>query len=398
MSKSARGLEPVIDVLLYHAEHIRSARVGVGRDAYTPGSRPHAMANAMYARGFLHLHELTGSEDLLQAATGTLDGLMRLRSPHGRACWGLGFRHRDLAADEPYAITTAICGSAFVDHHARSGDRGSLRVAHDAARWLAQELPWSVTTAGAAPWYSPNLSLVLPNVASMTGGFLARVAAATGDTRLARQARLAVSFVLHRQQPPGYWGYGQAKDTSDEGLRADSVVDAIHSAYVLDGLVATHASLVGTGGRQLARAVQEGGAFYNRWLVDGGRCSEKVVVMDADDAAAVALRRNPRLREAPLPPHARLFVFPGESRLWGYGAALGAFARGEAAGLLSTHRSLKIVDRLLRVQLSGPSGRFHYLPGDARAYVRHESHLFEGLAAFVLQTVGTPMRPRPVPV
>jgi hypothetical protein len=345
------------------------------------------MAYALYARGFLNLHRLTGESGYLESTATALRRLEQLRSPARRPCWGLGFSWRERPAEHPFTITTAICGSAFLQFALATGDPSALATAHATARWLAHDIPWAVKVGGASPWFSPDLPYPLPNVTSATAGLLAGVAVKSGDPSLVPAVQAASSFVLTTQHLAGFWRYGYGGIGARGSLRPENVVDAVHSSYVLDGLAALLSSAPPWLERSRVRAAVRSGArfFCDAFIESDGRCREKVVAVDRDDPLSSELLERPRLQSIAVDRHVTLAAFPTESRLWGYGAALGAFARAGAHGLVDPVAMWPTVHRIYSIHMTPTSGRFRYLPDELGPYPRHEAHLFEGLSAFVAQ-------------
>lgn len=309
------------------------------------------MAYAQYARGAATLAgagirnaddlAVTAFERLARVATRGTDG----------AAWGLNFAWRE---DEtaPYTVTTAIAGLALLDVHHACGAARALALADDAARWLTLELPWRRVGDGAAPRYSPHVDLVLPNVASLTGGFLARIAAQTGSTLFRYGARAALRFVVDAQLPSGAWTYGGGADDVEE-----PVVDLVHSAYTIDGLLVAAAALP-----ELECVVRPAVAAGLRLVATA------FFRPDGSAAERLVLRRDGLVQQ------------PAESRLWGYAAALAAARRASRAGYAADDLAAALERRIMMAFTTDVSGRFPYRPGDRRYFPRHESHLFEALA------------------
>lgn len=373
-------VNPIAELIDRHLDAVTVDGLGWGRDFYSARPQWHPMAGALYATGLSGLYGHTGDPRHLEAASATLAALSRARLQRGG--WGLGFGYRGLASDTPYSITTVLAGRAFAEHHLITGSRSSLAEALRTARWLIHAMPWSFTGAGAGPWFSPGISDVLPNVASMVGGFLHQARALSGDPALARPARLATAFVVRAQHEDGYWTYGFASGLPAGGVRPDAVVDAVHTAYIIDGL---NLALRWEGDSPSIRAaIRKGVEFLRRSLLSPrGLLLEKVVSVDETDPFSATLLDNPRLTQTKGGRGETLVAFPGESRLWGYGAMLGALGRAHARGLCSRDPADWMLRRLLGAQLADASGRFRYLASDRRAFPRHEAHAVEGLSAML---------------
>ncbi|MHB8656852.1 MAG: hypothetical protein ACYC91_02705 [Solirubrobacteraceae bacterium] len=339
------------------------------------------MAYAMYARGFLNLYTLRGRAEDLNRAQAALDQLRHLATPDQTA-WGLGFAWREVEADAAYAITTALCVLAYADHHAVTGDLGSLGLACKAGGWLVDSLPWGESPAGRGPFFAPEMPWILPNVTAMVGGALARLHLLTCEHSFAASAAVARDTVLATQDESGFWSYGFAGKRPVSGLDPALTVDAVHTGYVLDGCA--ELALGGLDDGRLGPALRNGFRFVSGELLrPGGLCLEKVVPIVTDEPQVAELLSNPRLTRRPLDTGREIVAFPQESRLWGYGALLGAAARALRCGALAVmFPAESLLSRLLSVHLRSASGRLAYLPRDPRAFPRHESHAVEGITAW----------------
>ena len=370
----------ISELIDQHLDTVTVDALGWGTDAYSARPQWHPMACALYASGLSALYRHSRHTGHLEAADAALAALRRTRLQRGG--WGLGFEYRGLGRDTPYSITTALAGRAFAEHHLITGSRSSLGEALRTARCLVHAMPWSFAGAGAGPWFAPGIPDVLPNVASMVGGFLHQARALTGDSALARPARLATAFVLRAQHEDGYWTYGYASGVPAGGVRPNDVVDAVHTAYIIDGLNLALRWERDT--PSVRTAIRKGVEFVRRSLLSPrGLLLEKIVPVDEADPYSAKLLGNPRLTRTAGLRGGTLVAFPGESRLWGYGATLGALCRAHARGLCSLDPADRILQRLLAGQLADPSGRFRYLANDRRTFPRHEAHVVEGLSAML---------------
>src|SRR5689334_8008857 len=104
----------MLDLLDYHLRHVDLERVGFGLDEYAPDEwHEHPMAYALYLRGLVALYRATEDGAYLDRARVVREGLLANASPVAMGiAWGLPFAFRDLSPGHPYAITTAIAGSA----------------------------------------------------------------------------------------------------------------------------------------------------------------------------------------------------------------------------------------------------------------------------------------------
>jgi hypothetical protein len=370
--------------------HLRAVGVetlGFGPDPYSAAPTTHPMALALYARGIAELR-LQGIGGAPSELVQELGGRLAATASSDPRAWGLRFGWRDGAADEPYAITTAICGRAFLSLYRATGSERDRRAAAGAAEWLCDALAWPELpgTGHAAPAFSPGLAYAIPNVASMVAGFLWE-AAVLLDPRYADRALEATLAVL-AVQDGGSWRYGDTGRRDGPDLPAAMVVDLVHSSYTLTGLAECVAHGPALGGKHAAcaadsrRALAEGLRFVESQLATStGWCREKVALADDATAHGAKLVNRPGLRRRRLSGNCWVVAFPAESRLWGYGAWLAAVAQAIEVGVADAEALVAPLGYVWAVLAREPSGRFPLTAGDRRAFPRHEAHLFQGLTA-----------------
>ncbi len=391
-----RRTAATIRALEYHLEHIDVDRCGYGPDEYAP-DRPaeHAMAYALYARGLVGLACASGDFEHLALADRVADRLEELRGPEG--AWGLPFDHRGLPAGHPFAVTTAVAVQALVAlAEARGGDPGREPAIRAACDWLAGGLEWETGARYAAPWYAPEFPLIAPNVAAHVAAALVQ-AGALADTRAwEERAAQALRFVRDEQQEAGYWVYARGDEPAPGSeFPPSAIVDSIHSAYTIDGLVAGAGGCPGVSG--LREAATAGVEFLARNLQSPDGClRERAIVADEADERTARLLGKPQFARRYLPGGRWLLDMPAEARLWSYGAALGALSRAADAGCCSLEPAAALAARVSESRLAAIDGRMPYRRDDPRAFPRHEAHAFEGLAAFACSAegVGASIRPR----
>lgn len=365
----------MIDLLEYHLRHIELERCGFGPDEYAPGeSHEHAMAYALYLRGLATLHRLTGDTGHLDRARIVRDRLLELT-------WGLPFAYRDLPAGHPYTITTAIAGSAFAalaraDERDDAASEGVERAVH----WLLDELPW----ADGVPTYAPGFPAVTHNVSAMVAGFLAEAGRDEG--------RGALEAVRAAQHPLGLWSYGPSWDEQPSGLPWESVVDSLHSAYVLDGLLCCFAPgdvEAGPAGGALGEAIDAGLRFFETFLVRAdGQLREKVVLTLPDEPETARLLRG-RAPRAYVDSDHWLILLAEPARLWSLGAWARTLGLAIEAGLRPAPAGFASADRLFGSVLTESSGRYPYRRNEpGTCFPRHEAHLFDGLCTLTCALEG----------
>jgi hypothetical protein len=106
------------------------------------------------------------------------------------------------------------------------------------------------------------------------------------------------------------------------------------------------------------------------------------VIADEREPRTARLLERSTLTRQYLPGGRWVVEFDAEARLWSYGAVVGALARAAEAGCCGLDDADGFATRLQHMRMGSPDGRMAYRADDARAFPRHESHVFEGLAAF----------------
>jgi hypothetical protein len=187
-----------------------------------------------------------------------------------------------------------------------------------------------------------------------------------------------------QQAPEGFWVYGEvAEDTP----RADKIIDNLHTAYTLEGLIDYYSNLSMLRRwlhRRLREQIRNGLQFYTTYLFTKGKALEKIEVMREKEIEELHSRRATFCQwRAELLDEDRFLVFyPIESRLWGYGAALTVLGKAYRIGMGSLS-ILTEVFHYIKEHLVTGEGRFKYKSDNERCYIRHEAHIFNGLCTMV---------------
>ena len=350
------------------------------------------MAYALYARGMVELAVATGDPEWRDAAEAAGHRLLELADSDGRA-WGLPFAFRELPPHHPYAITSAVACLALNALANSVGTEPWVGASRASAGWLARILPWTDAGMGAAPWYAPGEPLLAHNVAAMTSAALSQAFLLHGDPDFRERAVAAARYVVSRQHASGLWPYAATGTAATErNLAPDTVVDLVHSSYTIDGLILALMAARRGGYHLVDGAVATITAavdFIERELIAPNGCAyEKVVIADARQRDTAGLLYREELKRRPVLGGRWLVTFPAETRAWGYGAALGAFSRADSAGIGAARAPLeRVLSYVLRKLINDPSGRFAYRAGEHVHFPRHESHVFEGVAAAALTTM-----------
>jgi hypothetical protein len=383
--------EAVIRQLMYHLRHREGSACGRGLDEYARNEvLEHPMAYAMYCRGMLALASATGDSGVRGSAIAAGSRLLDLSTGMEARSWGLPFEWRDRPANHPYAITTALAALALTALAREEGDWVWVAAAAQASRWLTEELPWSQVDSGSAPWYAPGEQVLAYNVASTVAAALAEAFELQQEPRLLDRMWSAMRYVLAGQHPSGGWRYATEAEAETEGhSESGSVVDLVHSAYTLDGLIAGLATSQRSGvpiPEGVPEAIAVGVEFIDRYLLaPDGLAHEKVVIVESPDDEAVRLLFMENVDRAPMAGGGWIVTFPAESRAWGYGAAAGALSRALRMGFPGARDPLDaIMNRVTSAFLQDSLGRFPFRPDELAHFPRHESHLFDGMAGYAL--------------
>jgi hypothetical protein len=126
---------------------------------------------------------------------------------------------------------TAICGEALLDYAELKSDEKALRLAREAAVFLAEAMPYVKAKTGGYLTYTPLDDFSIHNASISMGAYLARAAARFGEGGWAEIARGCLDFTVAAQEPDGsfdYWGDGQ---------NVQRHVDNYHTGFVLRALL-----------------------------------------------------------------------------------------------------------------------------------------------------------------
>lgn len=378
--------DQISSMIKQHLSAVDINRCGYGYDPYFKDSaQDHSMAYGLYATAFTKLFRATRDNEYLDDAILCLSKLGELSSKSGYMCWGLPFPWQGLPAFHPYTITTVMVGESILEIYRITRKKSHRDVLHSLCSWLIEELEWtSVDKKIACPQYAPGLPTLANNVASKAGALLFKAGNALWAYRFRFWGEKALRYVRMQQTAEGYWVYGRADDNSSQ---ADKIVDSTHFAYTLEGVVNYYRALPGMIRRHLKlhESIDEGLRFYTAYLLQKGRVLEKCEVMGQEQIEEMHARsiRSRNWRIESLDEDRSLVFFPGEVRLWGYGAALEVLAKAYKMNW-DTLRSWTEVFQYIRAHLVNKDRHFKYKSNDANIYVRHEAHVFNGLTSMLL--------------
>jgi hypothetical protein len=302
----------------------------------------------------------TREPDHLNCAHDCCDWLLNHPSPRYRnLSWGLPWRWKewDAGEDVSYSPNSAYAGNLMLEMYDETRDSRYLNAAKSVASWFLEDLKYGEYPDGICFNYSDIEALRFPiyNQNASAAGFMAKLAKATGDAAYEKLSTSAVDFIISRQERNGVWYY------SDRAR----VVDNVHTGFLLDGLCDCSSTLRLP---QLAGPLRKGCRAYRRAMFgeDGGAI-EQMAVLGRRLNVVHSLRKYNKQRKNPVPAY-----------LWSYGAALRVFSKCDA--LLDEPEYYKRVGLFVIRNLQGSGGGFKVRTDDGRIFVRHNAHVFDGLA------------------
>jgi hypothetical protein len=353
MSENRSELAGRVEEALRGLDAWRAETGWAGPDEYHPGKDlRHPMAVGAFGRGYALLLEMTGEDRwraTLEEACAVLAEDSNGTGRYRHANWGYPFTwdaYPDNPVHFPYLITTTHAGLCLLDAYKATGDARWLEMAIDAGRWALEEDGWiEIEDVGICFRYSPckeHREKIIHNINAAAAGFLARLAAESGEAAFAEPADRAAALECEAIGLDGSWTYVEPAWQS----RPES-----HTGYNIEGLCLYALVRPEKAGRVRA-VLRRGGRYYMEHQYDGGR----------------ALRENDASHM-------------NEALLWGHGWGIGAFAllhrvTGEAGWLDQAVRAAEWSLENLRK----PSGAFRFQSTNDAEYLRCEAHMFYGLA------------------
>ncbi|MFC2078043.1 hypothetical protein ACFLTM_04470 [Candidatus Bipolaricaulota bacterium] len=277
-------------------------------------------------------------------------------------------------------ITTAIAamGLMAADSSSRSPKLGA--VVHAACEWLATGVTWETRSQGACPWFGSGWPDLVNNVASKTGKLLLLAGMRFNVPEWIERAGAAAEFVCSEQRADGGWIYALKSERSP---RATEVIDAKHTAYIIEGLLEIakgRAVLPAPNVARIESAIDRGLAFVDSTFCGEQQLREKVWILTKSDLR----KMHRRARRSRAWPYRResggcfMVLHPEEPRLWSLGELLTLHAHAREAGRAGLGGVHRILERV--AELARGDGRFAFRRADDHVYARHEAHVFAGLA------------------
>jgi hypothetical protein len=227
-------------------------------------------------------------------------------------------------------------------------------VAVNIANWIFEGN--GVTQTGDGLWvhYANHSPLRYPiiNAIALASGYFWQVYECTSIDYYQHLAYETARYVFSRQKSCGKWLYSMKS----------SVVDNLHTGYTLEGLWQGY-SFWDT---QALEKIRLGSEFYwNQFYSSSGYGQEQWNETWKAYIKWLLMKLGWRYKIT-------------ETRLWGYGAAMRAFALAAVADKNWLHKATKIYVYIER-NLSLESGAYAYRATDPSVYIRHQAHIFTGL-------------------
>jgi len=114
----------------------------------------------------------------------------------------------------PNAVCTVFAAHACLDWYERTGSEAVLNMATGACSFLLNRLNRSSDAAGECFSYTPLDHSKVHNVNLLVAELLARAAVVTGNDEYRDVARRSVEYTLSKQRSDGSWPYGEAASQS----------------------------------------------------------------------------------------------------------------------------------------------------------------------------------------
>lgn len=340
-------------------------KAGFGTDPYKPEEKHHyPEAYCTFGQGYLSLYEETGNEAYLHIAESCADWLIRNPSPRYRnPSWGLPWRWAtwDAPSDLSYMITTAFVGNFLVRLFEKTGKVPYLKTCLALATWMIEENGYREMPQGILFFYAnhPPLKFPILNPSVVGSSFLIKLSVLARVEKYADLSRRSLAYAMSRQQEDGSWHYSEERRLPDN----------FHTALIVEAL-ADHLRLF-PDLDTVRNSLEKGIRFYRENLF-----TREGAGMDA----------LPPLKKRWKPGGLFKGCIKGKAnaapaRLWCYGAALRALSKQieDEDSQRSCIAILQYVTRHLRLE----TGAFKYREDDENTFIRHEAHIFDGLATML---------------
>ncbi len=203
---------------------------GLGRDPYYPSQKlKYPMAYAFYQRGYVELYKYTGKSEWMEKASDVADKLEQLKMVFEDAwAWGLPIIWQG-RKNEPYTITTALVGHAYMDFYEIKDDEKILEIVDKIVSWALNKLgKTSFNNNSSCFWYSPEDKEEVLNACAEIMGVMAR-RYGSGRKDLKDIVMNTFNYIMKRRLPEGDWAYHGEKPYSALNGRD------FHTGWVIEG-------------------------------------------------------------------------------------------------------------------------------------------------------------------
>ena len=247
----------------------------------------------LFVRSYINLAKLGGerADQYASQACVLADWLLsNAAQGHSGACWGYNWDWQDAGFFAPFAspncVVTTFVGQALLDTYELTGDEKYLQIVESSTDFILNDLKILFEDASMkCISYVPEKSIRMRimDVSALAGALLARVSRWNKDSRLTREAKKLINFVVDKQTPAGGWYY------TDPPGDSPVKIDNYHTGFILDTLLDYELS---TGDTSFRAAYRLGLDFYleHLFLENGAPKwrSDGVYPMDIHGAATGA--------------------------------------------------------------------------------------------------------------
>lgn len=344
---NAKLIEDIIEKMENWRENFNGRYVGYGIDPYFRREyRHYPMAYAFFIRGFVEMYKYSGNMMWLDKACNALELLEKLAiEKNFYYCWGLPFAWHKLE-NEPYGITTAFVGHAYLDVYEQTFESKYLRVVEKIINWAINKLGYSNEGREICFWYSPRIKIKVLNSHAELIALIARYFQLTNSNAALLEIVKKGYRYIEQRKHSGMWPY------KNENLTFD-----FHVNYIIESMY-----------------------YLSKCQVIPNLNTDNMIVKPYVKLLSTLMNRNGSLRQ-----HNRTYK---EARLWGYGACLYAgtltilSAEGEDKFIVC-----ELMYRIFNYVLSNlysNSGPFFFRFHDKEIkYIRHEAHIFYALTKLI---------------
>lgn len=363
----------VISTLLLHDKWRRSYngdRVGRGKDEYYSARfLDYPESYAKYAIGYKILYDLINDDKHKDIAINCIDWLLKNKSPYfEHFSWGLPFQHKSVHANNSFLITTCFCGQAFLEF-VNDDNTYYSDIVKSSIKWILSECVGRNNIDSIQLNYCPHkeFNYYIVNAASIALGYLSN--AKYKDTNYCKlELNNIINAIINEQNTDGSWYYSEKSGT----------IDLSHTSYTLEGL---WLYLKRNDNPELKKKAEKGTSYLlqNFFTLNGyGIMNYAYKLKDITSTRRFKARI---LKEELFYILNSLGLFEnryGETRLWGYAAAIRMLSHASYTNPEYLLNAIIIFKYLQKNQ--DELGYFYYNTKDKSCYIRHQAHTFEAIS------------------